>query len=187
MFDERIIFVFIDGIGLAEPGPKNPFSLAAMPNLQTRLGGRLLKGKAVDAPGILFKGIDANLGVDGIPQSATGQTSLFTGRNASRILGYHLPAFPTRPLIEVIDEASIFKQVIERGGAATFANAYTMDYFQRVEVGDRTHSATTLCMLAAKLPFRFIPELNRGEAVYWDISSGGQTGRLSEAVYMMPP
>ncbi|MEM7391106.1 MAG: phosphoglyceromutase, partial [Verrucomicrobiota bacterium] len=26
-------------------------------------------------------------------------------------------------------------------------------------------------MLAAKLPFRFIPELNRGEAVYWDITN----------------
>lgn len=135
------------------------------------MGGPLLKDHDVYEPELLFKGIDENLDVSGMPQSATGQTSFFTGQNAAKLLGYHLPAFPNQPLIEMINQYSMFKRVTDGGGTATFANAYTTDHFERVEEGVRMHSATTLCMLAARLPFRFIPHLIKGEAVYWDITN----------------
>ena len=35
----------------------------------------------------------------------------------------------------------------------------------------RRHSATTLSVLAAGLPFRTLADLKRGEAVYWDITN----------------
>ena len=171
MSGERVIFIFLDGIGLGSAKSTNPFYQASMPYLTNLLGRPLVEGPIIQEGDLLLKGIDACLDVDGIPQSATGQTSLFTGQNASKILGYHLPAFPNEPLIPVIDNHSILKQVTEQGGKATFANAYTPRYFELVEQRKRDHSATTLCVLAAQLGFRNLDDLRRGRAVYWDMTN----------------
>ena len=171
MRGERVIFVFLDGIGLGPDKSTNPFCQASTPYLTNLLGRTLTECSVIQEGDLLLKGIDACLGVEGIPQSATGQTSLFTGKNASKLLGYHLPAFPNKPLIDIIDTHSILKQVTEQGGRATFANAYTPRYFELVEQGKREHSATTLCVLAAKLGFRNLDDLRRGQAVYWDMTN----------------
>ena len=166
----NVIFLFLDGVGLGPAGDSNPFWLAPMPNLRQLLGGPLVDGHAIEQPGLLLKGIDACLGVEGRPQSATGQTALFTGVNAAQLLGYHLTAYPNAPLIELINEHNILKRATESGYRATFANAYTPTYFQLVKEGKRRHSATTLSVLAAGLPFRSMADLERGQAVYWDIT-----------------
>ncbi|MBU1751173.1 MAG: peptidase, partial [Chloroflexi bacterium] len=44
-------------------------------------------------------------------------------------------------------------------------------YFERVARGTAHHSATSLCVLAAGLPFRTLEDMARGEAVYWDITN----------------
>ena len=165
-----VIFVFLDGLGLGPADETNPLWLAPMPNLRRLLGGPLVAGLNADRPGLLFKAIDALLGVQGLPQSATGQTALFTGVNAAQLLGRHLGAYPNAPLTEVINEHNILKRATERGYRATFANAYTPQYFQLVKERKRRHSATTLSVLAAGLPFRTLADLERGEAVYWDIT-----------------
>ena len=166
----KVIFLFLDGVGVGPPGDSNPFWLAPMPNLRQLLGGPLVDGRVVEQPGLLLKGIDACLGVEGRPQSATGQTALFTGVNAAQLLGYHLTAYPNAPLTELINEYNILKRATESGYRATFANAYTPTYFQLVKEGKRRHSATTLSVLAAGLPFRSMADLERGQAVYWDIT-----------------
>ncbi len=166
-----VIFVFLDGLGVGPAEKTNPLWLAPMPNLRRLLGGPLVAGPNVDRPGLLFKAIDALLGVQGLPQSATGQTALFTGVNAAQLLGRHLGAYPSGPLIKVINEHNILKRATERGYLATFANAYTPHYFRLVKEGKCRHSATTLSVLAAGLPFRTLADLKLGEAVYWDITN----------------
>ena len=166
-----VIFVFLDGLGLGPADETNPLWLAPMPNLRQLLGGPLVAGRNVDRPGLLFKGIDALMGVPGLPHSATGQTALFTGVNAAQLLGRHLGAYPSGPLIEIVNEHNILKRATQRGYRATFANAYTPQYFQLVKERKRRHSATTLSVLAAGLPFRTLEDLKRGEAVYWDITN----------------
>ncbi len=45
--EHKILFIFLDGVGLAPPGPDNPLSYVPMPQLQTLLGGPLvLNGSA---------------------------------------------------------------------------------------------------------------------------------------------
>jgi len=166
-----VIFVFLDGLGLGPADETNPLWLAPMPNLRRLLGGPLVAGRSVDRPGLLFTALDALLGVQGVPQSATGQTALFTGVNVAQLLGYHLAAYPNAQLTQVINEHNILKRATERGYRATFANAYTPQYFQLVRERKRRHSATTLSVLAAGLPFRTLADLERGEAVYWDITN----------------
>jgi 2,3-bisphosphoglycerate-independent phosphoglycerate mutase len=182
-----VIFVFLDGLGLGPANETNPLWLAPMPNLRRLLGGPLVAGRNVDRPGLLFKAIDALLGVQGLPQSATGQTALFTGVNAAQLLGQHLGAYPSGSLIEVINEHNILKRATERGYRATFANAYTPQYFQLVKERKRRHSATTLSVLAAGLPFRTLADLERGEAVYWDITNFYLAGHIHMAMPIIEP
>jgi hypothetical protein len=182
-----VIFVFLDGLGLGPADETNPLWLAPMPNLCRLLGGPLVAGRTVDRPGLLFKGIDALLGIQGLPQSATGQTALFTGVNAAQLLGQHLGAYPSGPLIKVINEHNILKRATERGYRATFANAYTPQYFRLVKERKRRHSATTLSVLAAGLPSRTLEDLRRGEAVYWDITNRYLVEHLHLAVPIIEP
>jgi len=167
----RLVFVFLDGFGLAEPGCDNPISLYDWPCLQRILGAAPVAGHDVATEDRLLRPIDACLGVAGLPQSATGQVALFTGVNAPALLGYHLEAYPNRRLREIIKEDNLLKRVAGSGLRATFANAYTPEYFEMARQRKRRHSATTLCVMAAGLRFRMVQDLVAGRAVYCDITN----------------
>ena len=166
----KLIFIFLDGVGLGENRADNPLVTTDLPFLRGLIGAPLLKNLVVRRPDLLCQGIDACLGVPGIPQSATGQTTLLTGYNAARHLGYHLPAFPNQPLVDIIHRDSLLKRAIDQGLRATFANAYTARYFTEAAAGKYTHSVTTHCVLAANIPFHMPADLVQGRAVYWDIT-----------------
>ncbi|MCP5005833.1 MAG: phosphoglyceromutase [Planctomycetes bacterium] len=147
----------------------NPLCLAKMPCLKQLVGGScILSSGNISRREFLFKSLDATLGVTGIPQSATGQTALLTGKNAAQSLGYHLPAFPNQHLIEIIQRFSIFKQIRDRGLECCFANGYQDNYFADT---DKEHSVTTECSKAAGLRFRFLEDVLKQRAVYWDITN----------------
>ena len=56
--------------------------------------------------------VDACLGVEGLPQSGTGQTSIFTGINAPKFIGKHFGPYPYSTLLPEIEEKNIFKSLI---------------------------------------------------------------------------
>ena len=165
----RLLLLFVDGVGLAPADPSNPLAVEPTETLHTLLGGPLTTDSVQDADGLVLLALDACLGVDGLPQSATGQTALFTGRNGAALLGHHVTGFPGPRLRSLICESSLFLQVRDLGLDATFANAYTTGYLEAFRRGDRPGSVTTHAVLAADLPFRCVEELLRGEAVTWDI------------------
>ena len=119
---------------------------------------------------VLLRGIDANLGVEGLPQSATGQTTLLTGFNAAAALGHHVTAFPGARLQQILLEHSIFKQVVASGREATFANAFSRHYFELVERRKMRYSASVWAVRAAELPLRDVAQLREGDALTWDIT-----------------
>ena len=168
-----IVFVFLDGFGLAAPGPDNPMSLYDWLRLTSQLGAAPVAGEEVREQDRLLAALDCNLGVEGLPQSATGQVALLCGVNAPALLGHHLAAYPNGRLRQVIDTDNVLKHVSEAGLRATFANAYTPEYFEAVAAGRQRHSATTLCVLAAGLRFRMVEDLLRREAICWDITNSG--------------
>ena len=168
-----MIFVFLDGVGLGPAAQSNPFWSVETPALRRLLGGPLVSGVQVprQAVPLLFQGIDATLGVPGLPQSGSGQTALFTGVNAAQVVGSHVFAFPTARLRHVITERSILKRATQRGLRALLANAYSDEYWSWVEESRRgRHSATTLTNMAAGLPFRSFSDLRDAKALYWDIT-----------------
>ncbi len=166
----RLLLVFADGVGLAPAAGANPLAVAPSPHLDRLLGpGGLTAGSEQSRNGLLLKGIDATLGVDGLPQSATGQTALFTGENGAALLGRHATGLPGSRLRRLIARASVFRRVTEAGLATTFANAYTRGYLDALAAGSARASVTTCAVAAAGLDWRTEEHLAAGRAVTWDI------------------
>ncbi|HEX2958182.1 MAG TPA: hypothetical protein VHO70_15215 [Chitinispirillaceae bacterium] len=173
--EKSVIFIFLDGFGLGGESETNPLYLYGIPALEKRLHTKLVNGAACKSNDCYLAGIDAILGVEGTPQSATGQTSLLTGKNAQSALGYHLPAFPDSKLVSIIQEHSILKSLANAGLKVTFANAYTEAYFKKADV---SYSVTTHCVKSAEIPFRMTIDLLNNKAVYWDISRESLKSRM---------
>ena len=132
--------IFLDGVGLGQPDPAvNPFLRARLPVLTEVLGGHALvmNGGPFDSGQATLIPTDATLGIEGLPQSATGQTAILTGVNAAQELGHHWGPHPNEPLRQIIGRESIFKKLIEQEGQGAFANAYPERYFKEVERGKR--------------------------------------------------
>jgi 2,3-bisphosphoglycerate-independent phosphoglycerate mutase len=166
---DKLLFIFLDGFGLAPASDHNPMSVFNV--WENVIGRPLTTGAAITAPSMVIKGLDATLGVAGIPQSATGQTALFTGVNAAKLCGDHIPAFPPPELQEIIARESLLKKAVENGLTATFANCYREQYFALEKTGQANQSVTTLSVKAAGLPLRTVADYAAGKAICWDITS----------------
>ncbi|MEP7075901.1 MAG: peptidase [Acidobacteriota bacterium] len=160
-----VILFFIDGVGIGEPDENNP--LSSIPNIEPL---DIFRGSS---PSVFLSGTlsptDPRLGVEGRPQSASGQTTILTGQNAPQILGYHKQGFPNEKLREVIKEYSIFKQLDQLHiGPNVFTNAYTPRFFSQTP---RWKSATTCAVEASTLQFRKLPDLLGRKALFHDFTN----------------
>ena len=90
----RLLLIFVDGVGLAAATKYNPLAQLPAPGFDRLLGGPLTLEQCRQTDDLLLTGIDANLGVEGLPQSATGQAALFTGENVAQIMGRHVTGLP---------------------------------------------------------------------------------------------
>jgi len=165
MKSSSVVLFFIDGLGIGERGSSNP--LDGLPNatplavFQNELPETFLDGVVVPT--------DPTLGVEGRPQSASGQTTILTGINAPLTLGNHKQGFPNKPLLEILQRHSIFRQLKTAGvGPITFANAYTSWFFNE---RPRWVSATTAAVEAANMTFRTVSDLINDNAVYQDFTN----------------
>jgi 2,3-bisphosphoglycerate-independent phosphoglycerate mutase len=165
MNEGNLLLIFIDGLGIGKEEKYNPLSLAE--NVEP-LNNFQDKEKKIIYNGILIK-TDACLGVEGRPQSASGQTTILTGVNAAKILGFHKQGFPNQQLREVLAEHSIFLQLKNRKiEPNVFANTYTPQFFQETP---RWKSATTCAVEAANLSFRKLPDLLGRKALFHDFTN----------------
>ena len=163
--DASVLLFFIDGLGIGTRGPHNPLdnlpNAAPLAVFQNEPPERFLDGIVVPT--------DPRLGVEGRPQSASGQTTILTGVNAPAAIGYHKQGFPNKALLEIIGERSIFRQLKEAGiEPITFANAYTSRFFDE---RPRWVSATTAAVEAAGLKFRTVNDVRNGAAVFMDYTN----------------
>lgn len=166
-----VIFIFIDGVGLGLNNDKNPLASKSWTSLSyfTEKKGLHIRCKEIDRPGHLFKPIDANLGVTGLPQSGTGQTTLFSGENASKIAGKHYGPFPYTTTRYLLEEKSLFHKVLELGKKPVFMNAYPDIFFEKAEKRDRW-TATTLMVRSAGIPLYREKHVRSGKAITAEIT-----------------
>ena len=126
--------------------------------------------------------IDACLGVPGLPQSATGQTTLFTGVNAPRYMGRHVEGFPGPSLRTLIAESNLLLSLTQRGQRARFANGYLAESAEEIRAR-RFKSVTTVASLTCPQTFCLREDLLANQAVFHDITRAtmqqrGYTGPL---------
>ncbi|MEP6904307.1 MAG: hypothetical protein ABJA66_21500 [Actinomycetota bacterium] len=160
-----VILFFVDGLGIGEIDAKNPLSINENIEPLAHFAGHQEQ--------IIFDGIliptDPRLGVEGRPQSASGQTTILTGINAPKTLGYHKQGFPNEKLRELIGANSIFLQLKQKGIEPNiFVNAYTPQFFAEKP---RWKSATTVAVEAAGLQFRKLPDLLGRRAIFHDFTN----------------
>jgi hypothetical protein len=114
---------------------------------------------------------DATLGVPGIPQSGTGQTSLLTGRNAAAEYGRHFGPWVPTALRGMLGEENVLTRAVRAGASAAFANAYPGASVPADPRIFRRPAAPPLAARAAGVTMRDLPELARGEAVASSITN----------------
>lgn len=147
------LLLFFDGVGLGPAdADRNPFAGKGI----RRLG--VLAGAAPD--GAAFRPLDPTLGIAGLPQSATGQTTLYTGVNAAALLGRHQVGLPGPTLWPVLERESLFRKLVAGGARPTFANAFT-----RTHLGAKRprFGATTRMAMASGVRLRLMDEDERDD------------------------
>jgi hypothetical protein len=171
----KLFFFFIDGLGLGKNDLSINPTLRSTPPLFSDLtsGNYLLETDQV----LFFENgtlipTDALLGIAGLPQSATGQTTIFTGINAAAVIGRHLNAFPNPTLIKIIQKKSLMKTLREQGIRVTSANLYSQGFFTKRKNSKRNlFPASTLTIEASGVNFRFPPDYLHDEAIFADITN----------------
>lgn len=183
-----LLFVFVDGIGIDSMGSDNPLSSSHLRSFSEFTSCEGLHSGCPERleERMLFKYLDANLDVEGLPQSGTGQTALFTGINASKVLGKHFGPYPHTQLKPLLSEKSLFKKVQATGKKPFFLNAYPELFFKKSESRNRW-SCTTLMSRAAGIPLNSINEVQRGEAVTAEIVQTVWRNQLNQDVPEIEP
>lgn len=172
----RVLFIFLDGIGLGENDPEiNPFARAHMPNLHRLLDGRTLLKDSAPFHGeyASLLAVDPAVGVSGLPQSATGQAILLTGKNIPAEIGYHYGPKPNPAVAEYLRNGSLFSDFTKAGKKAALLNAYPPRYFDGVDSGKRLYSSIPLAVTSAGLPLFRHDDLFAGRALSADFTGEG--------------
>jgi Metalloenzyme superfamily len=167
-----VAWLMLDGVGVGAAHGMNPFSMPQAPilghfgvgialheaakatdrtqNRGTSLFGLKSKQRNPDElpTDFVAHSIDATLGIPGLPQSGTGQTTLLTGINAAKLLGYHHGPWPG-PTIRPLLEDSFPVRLAARGGTVRLLNHYPPRYLEGIARGKiRLNAIATAATLA---------------------------------------
>ena len=166
----------MDGIGLGENNQGiNPFANAKMPNLNALLDGSSLFKDAAPFHGerASLVAIDPNVGVDGLPQSATGQAMLLTGINISAELGYHYGPKPNPEVAAFLNDETLFSKFVKVGKKTALLNGYPPRYFDGIDSGKRLYSSIPLAVTNAGLELFRHEDYFAGRALSADFTGAG--------------
>ncbi len=168
-----MLMIFVDGWGFGKKDAAiNPLFLAQMKTLRSWFDGKLpsLKHRYLEGKNSSIKPLDATGGVVGLPQSGTGQTTIFTGINAPAMLQRHFGPYANSALKPVIQEYNIFKRLLDHKKKVCFANAYPRQFFEYIQSGKTRLSVTTLCCQMAGVKIRGENELRNNSGISADLT-----------------
>ena len=169
----KVVFLFVDGVGLAQPSPENPLNAEVCPTLW-----RLIERHG--------KPIDACLGGAGVPQSATGQATMFTGVNGAQAMGRHCEGFPGPALRQIIERDNLFLELKKRGRRVKFADAYLVESADEL-ASRRFKSVTTVMALTAPETISTIDDLLDDRALLQDLTRETIQDRYPDVPVVSPP
>ncbi len=165
--------IFMDGVGIGKKDYEyNPFFKYGFKTFSEIFGEipHLDKQKLKGNNSFLFP-VDASMGIPDIPLSGTGQTSIFCGINAPKLIGKHFGPYPYSTLVPIIKEKNIFRSFMEREKKVSFVNAYPKQFFDYVNSGRRRLSVTTLSCIMNGMRLNNISDIHKGKALSADINN----------------
>jgi 2,3-bisphosphoglycerate-independent phosphoglycerate mutase len=184
----RALLIFLDGVGLGDAAPYNPFTIASLPTLRGLLDGAIpLHASApLHTARASLLALDATLGVAGTPQSGTGQTTMLTGRNAAELHGGHFGPWVPMRLRPMLRAENVLTRAAAAGLSAAFANAYpaeliTLAAQTETRLPAFMRAGPVVAALGAGLLTRTHDELMTGNAVASEIVNDGWRDRLGYA------
>ncbi|MBZ0178808.1 MAG: alkaline phosphatase family protein [Melioribacteraceae bacterium] len=186
---KNTLMIFVDGVGIGEDDPEvNPFFKYGFKTFSAIFGELPHQGNIPIRSGDkILSGIDAVLGVEGLPQSGTGQTSIFAGINAQKIIGQHFGPYPYSTLIPILKEENIFQSFLEKGFKPAFVNAYPKIFFDYINSGKKRLSVTSLSCLMSGVKLRKAKELHSGKALSAEIDNSRWVSKLNYKLPIIKP
>lgn len=183
-----VFFIFVDGVGVGAKTEFNPLAVSDLKSFSFFTGKDGLHDGCEEKvkESILFKKLDANLDVEGLPQSGTGQTALFTGQNASKVIGKHFGPFPHSKIKPLLKKKSLFHSVIEKGKSPHFLNAYPDIFFEKSEKRNRW-SCSTLMVRSAGVRLNRLEDVLIGKALTAEIVQSAWRNQLNLNVPEIEP
>jgi len=180
MSTTRVLIVFLDGVGVGDDDASiNPLAAARTPALDALLDGRRLVAGQLPYTGTRASalGLDATLGVEGLPQSGTGQTALLTGVNGAERFGRHFGPYTPTALRPLVEGESVLARAARAGRSVAFANAYPADLIAMATGGGKLplplRAAIVIAALGAGVLKRHEAELIAGDAIASEITHNG--------------
>lgn len=184
-----VLMVFIDGVGIGKKDYQfNPFFKNGFKTFEKIFGDiPHLDNPRLSKNGSYIFPVDANLGVEGLPQSGTGQVSIFCGFNAPKFIGKHFGPFPYSTTIPVLAEQNIFKAFKDSNRSSYFANAYPQIFFDYLNSGKSRLSATSLSCKLSGIKLNDVNDLIKGDALTAEITNERWNKKLKYNLDLITP
>ena len=181
--------IFLDGVGIGrEDTENNPFFKYGFKTF-SEIFGLIPSDKnpfLIKDNNYLFPA-DACLGVEGLPQSGTGQTSIFCGVNAPEMIGKHFGPYPYSTLIPVIKERNLFLHYKNKGYGVFFANAYPKVFFDYINSGRQRLSVTSLSCRLSGVRLNTATDVRRARAITAEITNDRWNEKLGYNLKVIKP
>lgn len=183
------ILIFLDGIGIGKADRDiNPFFKYEFKTFTNIFGeAPHLEKQRLNNGNIFLFPTDACMGMDGLPQSGTGQTTIFCGVNAQKNIGQHFGPFPHSKLLSTIKNKNIFAEFKNLNKKVTFVNAYPKIFFDYIESGKKRLSVTSLSCLLSGVRLNKAAELRAGAALSAEIDNYRWVNRLNYKLPVIKP
>ncbi|MEN8194533.1 MAG: metalloenzyme, partial [Bacteroidota bacterium] len=174
-------------IGENDPN-KNPFFQSSF-NFFNKIFGDTphLQNQSIHKNGKFIFPIDACLGVDGFPQSGTGQTSIYCGVNASTEIGRHFGPYAHSALKPIIKEKNIFQEFLNRGLKVSFVNAFPKVFFDYINSGKTRLNVTSVMAMDSEIKFNDVDDLSDGNALSAEITNWRWVEKLDYKIPIIDP
>jgi hypothetical protein len=181
--------LFLDGIGIGKKDFHfNPFFKYGF-NTFTEIFNEIpsLENSVLKNNNYYLFPTDANLGVDGLPQSGTGQASLFCGFNAPKFVGKHYGPYPYSTTIPFLREKNILVRFYKNHGSGYFVNAYPKLFFDYIKSGRSRLSVTTLTCKLSGIRLNSVTDVRRGRAITAELTNERWNKRLGYKLPIIKP
>ena len=172
----HILLIFLDGVGIGNADPKNnPFFAARYETLHAILGGAMpsRKNGFIETKHAICIPLNATLGVEGLPQSGTGQATLYTGINCAKLIGKHFGPHLYSTLKPIVATQNIFSKIqgLDSGFSCALANAFPKKFFDYISGEKPRAIAGVFAAMSAGIELRSIRHLQEGSAISTDITA----------------